>query len=641
MISRQLFDAMHRKKSLSEARFNGGDGGGDPATASLRRTLNAVDLILYGLGSAVGAGIYILAGIGAKLAGPAISLSFLGCGLSCTLTALAYAEFSSLIPASGSAYIYTYVAFGEVYAFCVGWNLILGYGFTASVAARAWADYVGDFLVKITGADWIIPYCTEVVLFPSVSPSYTCSPLSLVIVIVSTIVLLRGAKDSSTFNNLICVTNLCILALIVVSALASGSIEATDNLLPFAPSGMPGILRGAGLVFYAFIGFDMVASLSEEVVHPEKNMPIGIVGSLLLSTLIYCGVTLAVVGMTPLPFLGETTPLVNAILANACCTHSEQMEVVLASDPVEVCLRDCPAFENPALAFVSKVVSGGAGFGLMAACFTSLMGQPRIFYRMALDGLWFPLFSRVNPKTQTMSEGILMTGFVAAWIACFVPLEALANLISLGTLMVFTFVDAGVILLRLGNVSQTKSQSSLDSENTIEDDPDDHHEEDEDNLSSEVNDHQKRVIKLLIWFTTSVLGSSFILSNNSLDSLSGRVPLLFFSAIALLCGVLICYTPDSWTGKHRSLAIATHFECPCFPVIPLGGVALNTMLMGGLPLSSWLLCMVWLGCGLSIYILYGVNNSTLRENRTPSHHGDTKRLLQHSSTCYNSTDHHK
>lgn len=376
---------MHRKKSLSEARYgDGGEGSSSSHGGDLKRTLNAVDLILYGLGSAVGAGIYILAGIGAKLAGPAIAMSFLGCGLSCTLTALAYAEFSSLISASGSAYIYTYVAFGEVYAFGVGWNLILGYGFTASVAARAWADYVGDFLVKATGAKWIIPYCTEVPLLGT-EVDYTCSPLSIVIVAVSTIVLLRGAKDSSTFNNLICVTNLSILALIVISALATGSIEH-DNLVPFAPSGVPGMLRGAGLVFYAFIGFDMVASLSEEVVHPEKNMPIGIVGSLLLSTLIYCSVTLAVVGMTPLPFLGETTPLVNAILANACCTHDEQMELVAGDSGVggnvQVCLKDCQVFENPALAFISRIVSGGAGLGLMAACFTRCVSRRlELFWR--------------------------------------------------------------------------------------------------------------------------------------------------------------------------------------------------------------------------------------------------------------------
>lgn len=609
------FDAMHRKKSLSAARF------GD-SSESLRRSLNAVDLVLYGLGSAVGAGIYILAGIGAKLAGPAIALSFLGCGLSCTLTALAYAEFSSLIPASGSAYIYTYVAFGEVYAFCVGWNLILGYGFTASVAARAWADYVGDFLVKITGADWIIPYCTEVSLF---TEDYTCSPLSVVIVAVSTIVLLRGAKDSSTFNNFICLTNLSILALIVVSAIATRSIE-TDNLVPFAPQGLPGIMRGAGLVFYAFIGFDMVASLSEEVVDPERNMPIGIVGSLLLSTLIYCGVTLAIVGMTPLAFLGETTPLVNAILANACCTHPEQIEVVKALGDVEVCLKACPVLELPILGFISRVVSGGAGLGLMAACFTSLMGQPRIFYRMALDGLWFPLFARVNPETQTMSEGILMTGFVAALIACFVPLEALANLISLGTLMVFTFVDAGVILLRIGNVAERSSQDPEDGADEFKTDM--------------VKNQQKRVIKLLIVFTLSVLGASFTLSNG-LGS-STRLPLLLCASVACLCGVLICYTPASWTKKYADTATSTylrstHFECPCFPVIPLGGVALNTVLMGGLPLSSWILCAIWLGCGLAVYISYGIHHSTLGKEQSPSFLRETDRFLKHRKD-YQSTD---
>jgi len=363
MISRELFNAMHRKMSLSEASDSANSAG-------LRRTLTAMDLIFYGVGSAVGAGIYILAGIGAKLAGPAIAMSFLGCGLSCILTAFAYAEFSSLIPASGSAYIYTYVTFGEVYAFCVGWNLILGYGFTASVAARAWADYIGDFLVKITGAHWIIPFCTEVPLFGN-SVNYTCSPFSIVIVAVSTIILLRGAKDSSTFNNFICISNLSILALIVISAQATGSIEM-ENLSPFAPYGVPGILRGAGLVFYAFIGFDMVASLSEETMNPARNVPIGIVGSLLLSTFIYCSVTLAVVGMVPLPFLGETTPLVNAILANGCCTHAEQMEVVTKDYnlDVEVCLKDCQVFQKPILALISRIVSGGAGLGLMAACFT-------------------------------------------------------------------------------------------------------------------------------------------------------------------------------------------------------------------------------------------------------------------------------
>ena len=595
-FSQQLFDAMHRKKSISQARFGVGGSGDETTTTngttSLKRSLTAVDLILYGLGSAVGAGIYILAGIGAKLAGPAITVSFLGCGLSCCFTAFAYAEFSSLIPVSGSAYIYTYVAFGEIYAFCIGWNLILGYGFTASVAARGWADYVGDFLVKVTGQEWIITYLTEVPLFGE-DINYTCSPLSTVIVGISTLVLLRGAKDSSSFNNIICIINLSILALVVISAMATGSISQ-DNLIPFAPSGVPGILRGAGLVFYAFIGFDMVASLSEEVVHPERNMPIGIIGSLVLSTLIYCGVTLAVVGMTPLQFLGEKTPLVNAILANACCTHMDQIQV---ENDVNECLRGCQVFESPMLSVVSKIVSNGAGLSLFAACFTSLMGQPRIFYRMAQDGLWFKLFARINPETQTMSEGIIMTGFVAALIACFVPLEALANLISLGTLMVFTFVDAGLIILRLESVAKI-SYETLNSE-----------EMDEAKMTTCRN--QKRVVNLLLLFTTSILGASFILSNRPS---SPKFPILLLSTVALICGILIAYTPNSWTRKHRSTSSSNssvYFECPLFPAIPLCGVALNTLLMGSLPFSSWLLCALWLTFGLVIYFNYGIKQSKL------------------------------
>jgi APA family basic amino acid/polyamine antiporter len=254
--------AMSRRKRLADTQDSdncggGGDGGGVEGgsaltTSTLRRSLTAIDLVLYGVGSSVGAGIFVLVGLGAKIAGPAIAVSFLSCGMACILTSLAYSEFASLIPASGSAFTYTYVAFGEFYAFCVGWNLILGYGFTASVTARAWADYTGDFLAKLTGQEWIV-YLTELPVFGE-NVDYTCSPLSLVIVGISTAILLRGAKDSSHFNNLMTLTNLSILFLVIVAALASGSVSE-ENFTPFAPKGLPGVLRGAGLVFFAFIGF--------------------------------------------------------------------------------------------------------------------------------------------------------------------------------------------------------------------------------------------------------------------------------------------------------------------------------------------------------------------------------------------------
>jgi APA family basic amino acid/polyamine antiporter len=531
---------------------------------------------------------------GAKIAGPAISISFLACGMACILTSLAYAEFASRIPAAGSAFTYVYVAFGEFYAWIVGWNLILGYGFTASVAARAWGDYTGDFIMKAFSQRIVwIERLTELAIFGE-SVQYTCSPLSMLIVALSTVVLLRGAKDSSRFNNIMTVTNISILFLVIVAGLSTRSVNV-ENMEPFAPKGLPGIMQGSGLVFFAFIGFDMVASLSEEVVHPEKNMPIGIVGSLIISTLIYVSVSLAVVGMAPFEFLGEKIPIVNALLVNACCTHGEQL--VQAGHPEE-CLLECPGYERPVLGVIGHIVSGGAIFGLMASCFTSLMGQPRIFYRMAQDGLWFRLFAELDPVTGVPKEGIIITGIVTALLACFVPLEALANLISLGTLMVFTFVDAGVILLRLRNVSEASEA------------------EKHPNLTREerrkVFAHSNKTIALLLLlFTGSMLGASIFLANST-----SKTPVLLLLLLAALSGSMIQYFPDSWTvasnpGDHEH----SQFSCPWVPILPLGGVACNSFMMGSLPPSSWLLCLVWLAFGIAVYFAYGIHHSTLGKSR--------------------------
>jgi amino acid transporter len=347
--------------------------------------------------------------------------------------------------------------------------------------------------------------------------------------------------------------------------------------------------------------------------------------------------------MAPFRILGETIPIVNALMANACCTHREQLEVAHAQE----CLSDCLVFGKPALVTVAHIVSGGAIFGLMAACFTSLMGQPRILYRMAKDGLWFPIFAKVNPETQVccvsvdghatlcytidpgtheclrrllpnafqvMTEGIVCTGLVASLLACFFPLEALANLISLGTLMVFTFVDAGVIILRLDNVAKA-TYESLD------------HPLDKVEAQRVVHREHQQVVILLLLFTCTLLGASIILSISTL-----KWPIILLSSVAAICAILIVNTPSAWTTKHHTLSHChSSFECPCLPIVPLGGVAFNTFMMGSLPLSSWMLCVVWLMCGVSVYFTYGIHHSVL--GREASQNSVTVPLMEHPSSA--------
>jgi basic amino acid/polyamine antiporter, APA family len=217
------------------------------------------------------------------------------------------------------------------------------------------------------------------------------------------------------------------------------------------------------------------------------------------------------------------------------------------------------------------------------------------FYRMAKDGLWFPIFAKVNPETQVMSEGIWVTGIVGGFMACFVPLEALANLISLGTLMVFTFVDAGVIILRLGNVTEASIEAL-------------HHPIEKEREQSSFRRHHRQVVFLLASFTGSLLAASIFLSHSKF-----LWPIFLLIALAATCGTAIIYTPPSWTAKCHSLSSHHRgsFECPCFPLVPLAGAGFNTFMMGSLPLTSWLLCFVWLAFGITVYFSYGIHHSQL------------------------------
>jgi len=455
---------------------------------SLKRTLGVTDLIFYGIGCSVGAGIYSLVGIGAKVAGPAISLSFALCGIACCFTSLGYAEFAARVPLAGSAYTFTYLSFGELAGWLVGWNLTLGYAVSAAAVSRSWAVYVAGFFhgflrdqsTNVNGelgvdqtlsatsrisADKVLQWLTKAPI-PNLfgGEDYECCPLAAIVILLCTSVLVTGAKESSRFNTVMTILNLMVLGFVVVTGWTTGNVRIHDNLLTpsFFPEGFDGVGRAAGLVFFSYLGFDMVSCLSEEVKNPERNMPIGIVGSLVASSIVYCVVSLTVVGMAPIELLGEDVPIVNALLANACCTYDEQVQDISAdATPFYECLsysscdatnaidRNGSTFVFSLLINGSRVVSCGAIFGLTTATFACLMGQPRIFFSMAQDGLLFKIYGRVNPDRGVPIEGTIITGVVTAFVACFIDLESLANTISLGTLQVFTFVNAGVIILRM------------------------------------------------------------------------------------------------------------------------------------------------------------------------------------------------
>jgi APA family basic amino acid/polyamine antiporter len=603
----------------------GADNGGgvvSPAKATLRRTLSLADLILYGVGCSVGAGIYCLVGLGAEIAGPAIALSFGLCGAACVFTALAYGEFAARIPVTGSAYVYAYVTFGEFVAWLVGWSLTLNYAFSASVVARSWGEYLAAFLRGLPyfqSRGLKMRWLTRMKLswLPLVPKSYTCSPLSIVIVVICTAVLVTGAKESSRFNNAMTVLNLGILGFVVFAGLGSGTVEG-DNLVPFFPEGFGGVLRGSGLVFFAFIGFDMVACLSEEVINPERSMPMGIVGTLAATTAIYVSVTLVVIGMAPFDLLGGDVPIVNALLANGCCTHEEQL---LDAESGEQCLnQSCSPIIRPILLYGSRMVSFGAIFGLTTGTFTSLMGQPRIFYRMAMDGLLYKVFAKINPRTQVPNEGILLTGVLCSALACFVYLDALANLISLGTLAVFTFVDAGVIILRMRPLEDVAALEGTTYSTELNDVDEFSQKYDDDNViqggfeeslwemilskhrrhstSGSVESNGNRPIILSIVFTLSAILASMAYTN----SLSSLIP--------LACLVMAAYSAIALFLLPKSDPPDT-FQCPYVPAVPLIGLACNGYMMGSLPTSTWQFMILWLLVGIVVYFAYGVRNSVL------------------------------
>jgi len=394
----------------------------------LRRTLGVVSLTAFGVGCTVGAGIFSLTGdIAAHHAGPAVSLSFVLASVACFFAGLCYAEFAAMVPLSGSAYSYAYVTLGELVAWIIGWSLVLEWGLSASVVAVSWSGYtqaaLHDLGFTLPAVLKQAPFAADARDRLLATGAWFDLPAVLV-VLGCTALPLAGMRTSAAVNAVIVIAK--VFALIVLVVVGARYVHPA-NWRPFIPAntgplgafGWTGVLSGAGTLFFAYIGFDGVATLAEEARDPQRTLPLSLFASLLICTVLYVAVSVVVTGLAPYHALAVPDPLYYALSA-----------------------------AHAALGPVQGLIAVVAIFGLISVVLASIVGQARIFYSMARDGLLPPAFERLGARSQIPVAGTVLTGAIAAVIAGLVPLSILGELVSIGTLLAFAMVCVGILVLR-------------------------------------------------------------------------------------------------------------------------------------------------------------------------------------------------
>lgn len=374
----------------------------------LKKTLGALDLVLLGIGCIIGTGIFVLTGVAAaKYAGPALMLSFVLSGLACGFAALAYAELAAIVPIAGSAYTYSYAALGEIIAWIVGWNLVLEYSVGSSAVAAGWSGYVVGLLksagIVLPQAYTAVPADGGIVNLPA-----------MFIALFLSLMLVRGTKESATLNRVLVLIKL--VAVFIFLFLAGPKVDVA-NWTPFMPYGFSGVAAGAAIIFFAYIGFDAVATAAEECRNPNRDLPIGIVGSLIVCTILYIVVAGVLTGVVPY------TQLNNA-------------------EPVAFALRYIGYNMGSAL------VGTGAICGITTVLLVLMYGQTRVFFAMSRDGLIPASICKVHPRYGTPHVITIVAGIAVALIAGFTPIGIIAELTNIGTLFAFVVAAIGVLVMR-------------------------------------------------------------------------------------------------------------------------------------------------------------------------------------------------
>ncbi|MEU5634981.1 amino acid permease [Streptomyces rishiriensis] len=402
---------------------------------ALKKSLSALDLTVFGVGVIIGTGIFVLTGTVAKNnAGPAVALAFVVAGVVCALAALCYAEFASTVPVAGSAYTFSYASLGELPAWIIGWDLVLEFALGTAVVAVGWSGYIASLL---DNAGWHLPAALS---GRDGAHGFGFDILAAALVLVLTAILVIGTKLSARVTSIVVAIKVIVVLTVIVAGAflihgenydpfipkaqpvdAGGGLKAPLIQLIFgwAPSnfGVMGIFTAASVVFFAFIGFDVVATAAEETRNPQRDMPRGIIGSLIICTFLYVAVSIVVTGMEHYTKLSVSAPLADA-------------------------------FKSTGHAWFAGFISFGAAVGLTTVCMILLLGQTRVFFAMSRDGLLPRFFSHVHPRFRTPHRPTILLGVLIAILAGFTSLSELAELVNIGTLFAFIVVAIGVIILR-------------------------------------------------------------------------------------------------------------------------------------------------------------------------------------------------